>query len=66
MFNRVNILLSNSLKLSLFHRTMSGKVRISVCQLNTRENKNENFQIGKQLIEKAKEEQSKVCLFFVQ
>ena len=62
MYNRMNILLSNLSKVSLFYRTMSNtKVRISVCQLNCRENKDENFQIGKQLIEKAKEQQFKVC-----
>ena len=61
MFIRMNLVLSRLTKVVLSYRRMSsGKVRLSVCQLNCRENKEENFRIGKQLIEQAKKEQSKV------
>jgi predicted amidohydrolase len=38
----------------------SNIIRIGVCQLNSRDDKNENFQIGEELINKAKKEQAKV------
>jgi predicted amidohydrolase len=38
----------------------SNIIRIGVCQLNSRDNKEENFQIGKELINQAKKEQAKV------
>jgi predicted amidohydrolase len=40
---------------------MSNKiVRIGVCQLNTRDDKEANFKTGEQLINQAKKEQAKV------
>jgi predicted amidohydrolase len=38
----------------------SKKIRIGVCQLNSRDNKEENFHIGEKLIQQAKQEQAKV------
>ena len=59
----IHIILSRLTKVSLTcGRMASGKVRLSVCQVNCRENKEENLRIGKELIEQAKKEQSKVRL----
>ncbi len=58
MFNR---LLNRFSKISIGFRTMSSKkIRIGVCQLNSRDNKEENFHIGEKLIQQAKQEQAKV------
>lgn len=51
------------LKLVTNYRNMSSKiVRIGVCQLNSQDDKNINFNIGQKLINQAKNEQAKVCL----
>ena len=61
MFNRFKIFLNPLVKLKVSIRKMSStQIRIGVCQLNTRENKEENFQIGQKLIEQAKKEEAKV------
>lgn len=63
MFNRISIIINCLSKLKLNYRKMSSNIiRIGVCQLNSRDDKNENFQIGKELINKAKKEQAKVSL----
>lgn len=42
---------------------MSNKsIRIGLCQLNSRDDKEENFQIGQKLIREAKQQNAKVCL----
>lgn len=63
MFNRV-IFLKNSFSLveSNYRKMSSSITRIGVCQLNTRDSKEENFKIGEQLIKQAKSEQAKVSL----
>ncbi len=61
MFNRISIVIHCLSKLKLNYRKMSSNIiRIGVCQLNSRDDKNENFQIGEELINKAKKEQAKV------
>ncbi len=61
MFNRIGIFLNNLSKFAVKSRRMSSnKIRIGVCQLNCRDNKEENFQIGEKLINQAKQEQAKV------
>ncbi len=63
MFNRIGIVLNRLSKFKINYRKMSSnKVRIGVCQLNCRDNKEENFQIGEKLINQAKKEQAKVSL----
>ncbi|CAF5048013.1 unnamed protein product, partial [Rotaria sp. Silwood1] len=43
---------------------MSSKIiRIGVCQLNSNDDKQENFNIGQQLINQAKKEQAKIVFF---
>ncbi|CAF1441290.1 unnamed protein product [Adineta steineri] len=64
MFNRLRIILSPLFVLKENSRRMSSKiVRIGVCQLNCRDNKEENFKIGEQLINKAKKEEAKIVFF---
>ena len=61
MFNRIGILFNHLSRSTLNYRKMSSqKVRIGVCQLTSRDNKQENFQIGQKLIEQAKKEEAKV------
>ncbi len=61
MFNRLGIFVNSLPKLQRNYLKMSSNIiRIGVCQLNCRDNKEENFQIGKELINQAKKEQAKV------
>ena len=62
MFNRIIGLTKNFSIIKLNYQKMSSKniVRISLCQLNSRDNKNENFKIGEKLIHQAKNEQAQV------
>ena len=63
MFNRLFPILNHFSKLKINYRDMSTKkVRIGVCQLNCRDNKEENFEIGARLIKEAKQDQAKVSL----
>jgi hypothetical protein len=61
MFNRFRLLLTCALSFRKDYRQMSEKiVRIGVCQLNSRDDKEENLRIGEKLINQAKKEQAKV------
>jgi hypothetical protein len=63
MLNRIGVLINPLSKLTINYRKMSSNIiRIGVCQLNTRDDKDENFKIGEQLINQAKKEQAKVSL----
>jgi len=61
MFNRLSIVLKPLFAFKETYRKMSSKIiRIGVCQLNCRDDKEVNFKIGEQLINQAKKEQAKV------
>ena len=63
MLNKSRIIFNGlfALKINCWQRMSSNQVHIAVCQLNSRENKQENLEIGKQLIHQAKQQQAKVC-----
>jgi hypothetical protein len=62
MFKRIFIIKNSLFKLNANYRNMSNNlIRIGVCQLNSRDDKEENFKIGEKLLNQAKKEEAKVC-----
>jgi hypothetical protein len=66
MFSRSRIVITNHLlKISNNYFKMSNKtIRIGVCQLNTRDDKEANLKIGEQLIIKGAQDQAKVSFIY--
>ena len=63
MFRRLNLKLNYFVHARKFSRKMLNKsIRVGLCQLNSRDDKEENFQIGQKLIREAKQQDAKVCL----
>ncbi|UJR34883.1 hypothetical protein I4U23_027661 [Adineta vaga] len=64
MFNKIRVKFNWFIKTKILYQEMSTKtIRIGLCQLNSRDDKEENFRIGQKLINEAKEQNAKIVFF---